>query len=180
MLADYIGVPQLRDLAGRSEHVSETITTDSMPRLAGLLYSSDAGSVKPLGIELRFAMGAEGFPEVNGHINGSVSIVCQRCLGQLNWPVDLDFRLIVVDREADSETVAEPFDAVVAGEHGIALGEVIEDELLGALPLAPVHETLEECEQNVGQHLIKEDVGEEQEQLNTPFAGLADLLGKET
>ena len=110
MLADHIGVSQLRDLAGRSEHYAESIPVGGMDRLAGLLHPDAALKDRQLGLRIEFLGGMQGFPELSGHIEGSLNIVCQRCLGSLEWPVDLDFRLVVIGSEADFDEVVEPFE----------------------------------------------------------------------
>ncbi len=90
--------------------------------------------------------------------------------------MQLDFHLIVVESEGDTEKVIEPFDVVVAGEHGIKLIEVIEDELLGSLPIAPMHEDAKECDPAASQHLMADPEHPEETELNKPFADLADLM----
>jgi uncharacterized protein len=67
---------------------------------------------------------------------------CQRCLEPMEFAVDTDETLVLA--ATLDEIHAEPADAhapdrVVAGKE-MALGELIEDELLLALPFAPRHE----------------------------------------
>ena len=175
MLADHIGVPHLRDLASRSEQLRDSINLGEMSRLEDILYSGSEQAGKELDVELEFLGGVQGYPEISGHVKGTLEIICQRCLGSLNWPVDLDFQLIVVGSEEDCDEVAEPFDAVVAGDHGVQLVSIIEDELLSSLPLAPMHETGDTCLVDV--EVVQEQAdAQESEETNKPFADLASLL----
>jgi uncharacterized protein len=178
MLADHIGVPQLRDLASRSEQLTDSIRLGGMSRLASLLHSGADLTDKELIVRVEFLGGMQGFPEISGHLSGSLDIRCQRCLGSLNWPVDLDFHLVVVGSEADVDEVAEPFDAVIAGEHGVQLMEVIEDELLSSLPLAPMHTNVANCETSAELRIISDvsDNAVVENETNKPFGNLAALI----
>jgi len=175
MLADHIGVPHLRDLASRSEQLRDTIDLGDMSRLTEVLYSGSDHTGKELAVELEFLGGVQGYPEISGNIKGTLQIACQRCLGSLDWPVDLNFQMIVVGSEEDFEEIAEPFDAVVAGDQGVQLTGIIEDELLSSLPLAPMHEKGDAC--HVAADVIQEqDEESAEEKTNRPFASLADML----
>ncbi len=178
MLADHIGLPQLRELASRSEQVTDSIRLGGMSRLASLLHSGADLTDKELNVRIEFLGGMQGFPEISGHLSGSLDIRCQRCLGSLNWPVDFEFHLVVVGSEADVDEVAEPFDAVIAGEHGIQLMEVIEDELLSSLPLAPMHSNVEKCETSAAVRNISKvfDSDADENETNKPFGKLAALI----
>lgn len=195
MLADHIGIPQLREMAGRSEQVSGEVGLRDLSRLAALLYA-DADKQR-IEVQLRFHRGAQGFPEISGKASGSIELRCQRCLGALAWPVDLEFQLAVVESDSDVEEVARPFDTLVAGEHGIELAKLVEDELLGSLPLAPMHEDFAVCAapdfpghsqdhekvddekanaKAPGDSAAAIESAAENEETHRPFAGLATLL----
>jgi uncharacterized protein len=177
MLADHIGIPQLRDLASRSEQVSEAIDLDSMSRLVDLMHADADLQAKKLEVQLKFLGGIQGFPEISGQLKGSLEICCQRCLGLLKWPIELDFHLVIVGSEADiSEDLAEHIDVMAAGEHGIQLTEVIQDEILSSLPLAPMHEDAGNCELPEIVEIISEAIDADETEMNNPFEGLADLI----
>jgi uncharacterized protein len=196
MLVDHTGIPQLRDLASRSEQVSDSIRVSDMSRLAELLHPDAELAESELDVRIEFLGGIQGFPEISGHITGSLDIYCQRCLGSLDLPVDTAFRLVVIGSAADLDEIAEPFDVVLAGEQGIRLAEVIEDELLASLPLAPMHADLVSCETSIGVKFIGDaidDTGdttkvnskmnsktdsevESDIEINRPFEDLAALL----
>ena len=188
MLADHIGMPQLREMAGRSEQVSVEVGLKDLSRLAALLYA-DADQQR-IEVQLSFHRGAQGFPEISGKASGSIELRCQRCLGSLAWPVDLDFQLAVVESDSDVEEVARPFDTLVAGEHGIELAKLVEDELLGSLPLAPMHEDFAVCtvpdfpghnqaDEQAGSDSAAEVESEaDSQETYRPFAGLATMINR--
>ncbi len=186
MLADRIGIPQLRDMAGRSERVVTVIELVELERIADLLNqewvdnkSANSGRYR-LQVEAQFADHGRGFPELVCQVSGILPLSCQRCLSLLDWDVALDFRLAIVAAESDLDHVTERFDAVVADEHGFSLVEAVTDELLGSLPLAPTHSDRTQCavaEQYI-QAVPDDDRAARKEQVNRPFANLATLVGR--
>ena len=71
-----------------------------------------------------------------GRVEGTWPLVCQRCLGDLDWRFDVKFATLVLGSEDDG---AVDQDVVVCPGGRISLEPVIEDELLLALPNAPAH-----------------------------------------
>jgi uncharacterized protein len=176
MLADHIGIPQIRDLASRSEQYTESIRVGSLSRLAELLYPESDQEGRLLDVSIEFAGGRKGFPEIRGRVEGALELLCQRCLGPLSWQSALDFRLVVVGNEADLEFVSEPFDAVISGETGICLMEIVEDELLSSLPLAPMHADEENCDPSGDVEIVAADDEPAEGEMNKPFGDLAAML----
>jgi uncharacterized protein len=73
-------------------------------------------------------------------ISGEVGLTCQRCLGEMPYAVELERTLYLARNEAEMERLdALPdSDAIQAGET-LGLVELVEDEVLLSLPLAPMH-----------------------------------------
>ena len=70
-----------------------------------------------------------------------VWLTCQRCLQPMALPLALDQRLRFVQGETQAEALdAESEDDVLALVRWMDLRELVEDELLLALPLVPRHE----------------------------------------
>jgi uncharacterized protein len=76
-------------------------------------------------------------------VSGTLGLVCQRCLKRLAFPVEIRTRLLLVppgQAWPDEELAEDGFDAVAA-EKEMVLLSLIEEEVLLALPIAPMHET---------------------------------------
>jgi uncharacterized protein len=73
-------------------------------------------------------------------ISGEVGLTCQRCLGEMPYAVEVERTLYLARNEAEMERLdALPdSDAIQAGET-LGLVELVEDEVLLSLPLAPMH-----------------------------------------
>jgi uncharacterized protein len=132
------------------------------PRLRDVL-ASDAGEVA---YEVSGVRDERGRPGLRLKVNGMLSLRCQRCLEPMPFEVHTDETLVLAATLA--EIHAEPADAhapdrVVAGKE-MALRELIEDELILAVPYAPRHES---C--------IPAGAGDRAEKVS-PFAGLRGLM----
>ena len=73
-------------------------------------------------------------------ISGEVGLTCQRCLGSMPYTVEVERTLYLARNEAELERLdALPdSDAIQAGER-LSLVDLVEDEVLLSLPLAPMH-----------------------------------------
>ena len=115
-------------------------------------------------------------PEVWLHLKTStvMSLTCQRCLAPVEVPVALarDFRFVTDEQTAAAQD-DESEEDVLALSRTFDLLELVEDELLMEMPLAPRHETCPPV------HLVVEDEGFEGSSARheNPFAVLGQLKG---
>jgi len=108
------------------------------PRLRDLLHD-DSGTIA---YEARGGMSALGRPQLTLRAWGTLQLTCRRCLEALAFPVSVDSTLLLATSQAalDAEPMtAEGPDSVVATKE-MSLRDLVEDELLLALPFAPTHE----------------------------------------
>lgn len=78
-------------------------------------------------------------------LQGSVPLQCQRCLTGMDQPIELHlaFRFVRDEAEANAQDDDAEEDLLVASKQ-FNLLELIEDELILALPFAPAHEVCPE------------------------------------
>lgn len=85
--------------------------------------------------------GGEGQIWLSLSVQAPVWLTCQRCLQPFQVPLAFERRLRFVRGEAEAEALdAESEDDVLALSRSLDLRELVEDELLLALPLVPRHE----------------------------------------
>ncbi|WP_294768472.1 YceD family protein [uncultured Rhodoferax sp.] len=152
-------------------------------RLAGFerLRTETEGS--PEGVQVQFAAAgsvrtdAAGVEEPWLHLRGStvLTLTCQRCLGPVDVTVDFDrnFRFVASEALAEVEDEESEEDVLVASRTFNVL-ELVEDELLMAIPAVPKHET---CPQAVKLEAVDPDFEGGQEEKPNPFAVLQKLKG---
>jgi len=107
---------------------------ESLPRLA---QSGCSGSV--LDFVLAGEINERGKPGLKLAVGGSVRLECQRCLGNLGFPVHIEARLEFASIEAEITAADDDIERVVAGRE-MSVAALVEDEVLLALPMVPKHE----------------------------------------
>jgi uncharacterized protein len=93
-----------------------------------------------------------GHPLLQLSVKAEVKLMCQRCLTPFAFVVDSDATLLLTqDEEAADELedkLADEDIDVIAGSKSMNALELVEDEVLLAIPLSPKHER---CPDQIGQ-----------------------------
>ena len=117
-------------------------------------------------------------PQVWLHLKAAtrLALVCQRCLN----PVDVDVSLERSFRFVPDEAMAaaqddESEEDVLAESRSFDLQQLVEDELLMDMPLAPRHE---QCPESLPASAGDEEFEQAQEERANPFAVLGRLKGR--
>lgn len=131
------------------------------PRLRDMLAAHE-GEVS---YEVDGVRDAHGRPSLRVKVRGTLGLRCQRCLEALPCDVRSDVTLVLAGTQAEID--AEPADVnspdrVVAGKE-MPVRDLLEDELILALPYAPRHEG---CSARAANAAAK----------SLPFAGLRGLM----
>jgi len=114
------------------------LSLSAFERLRDVL-ASDEGEVA---YELKGVRDERGRPSLRLRVRSTLQLRCQRCLGPLAFEVQADSLLVLAatqaEIDADPVDVQSP-DRVLAGRE-MAVADLIEDELILAVPYAPRHE----------------------------------------
>ena len=110
------------------------------------LLPSLSCSDNALQVQLVFHLDERRVRTLEGSIEGHVDLVCQRCLGALRLPLDLKFRLGIAADEAQVERLPDGYEPLLVTGEPMRTYDVIEDEVLLALPAIPLHEGVDRCE----------------------------------
>lgn len=160
VLPERIDIARLADSAATLEG---SVPVARFARLADQLASREGSVDATLGFGRE-----DGREVVSGRIEGRLTLVCQRCLGGVEVPVAARVDLVRVASEAAAAEVEGAHDPFVAPTREVALAELVEDELILALPLVPMHEGDARCAPRAA------PPGEDQRR-ESPFAALASL-----
>ncbi len=138
----------------------------SLPRLRGSLVEA-TGDAR---FRLAFSRDEAQRAVLRCEVVATLKLRCQRCLEALDHKVSTDTLLALVLRMDEERHLPEPYDPLPVSNESIRPGDLIEDELLLALPQIPMHEpTL--C----ARQLPDVDVARMQSGGASPFAVLAEL-----
>lgn len=167
-LPDKIDPWRLTAEGGRLEGV---LALASLPRLAAELEHTE-GEVS---VALATGVDSQGLRYIIGRLQTGIALICQRCLGPLQWPLDIAVSLALVRNEMMADRLPEQYEPLVVADGLIRVADLVEDELLLALPLIPQHDQIQQCETHVGQaSSASEPVPDAKKR--QPFAVLASLL----
>jgi uncharacterized protein len=177
MLSSRIEMSTLAELAAQNACRSMRVDPLDLPRLAQLVVDSrdDVSDGPPLTADIRFDEGPERLPRVQLTIAGRMKLECQRCLQPFEYPVEIDTVLTMLMDEDQGNQIEDPFDSILVSHDGLNIEAAIEDEILAALPIAPVHGPESDCG---GSGKADVETQTDAVQMNRPFAGLASLIGR--
>lgn len=140
-LQAWYSVGDLEVLGSRGTELRGELKLGRMSRLGELLHD-DGGSVKA---SLRFRHRDGGGLVLDLDYETTLALTCQRCLERLEYPVAEHVELAVVESEALERRLPPGCDSLVLGDERLNPAQLIEDELIVAVPLVPKHERMEEC-----------------------------------
>jgi uncharacterized protein len=135
---------------------------DGFARLRDMLASA-AGEVS---YAVEGMLDGRGRPALRVKVRGTLQLRCQRCLEALPFAVTSDEMLVLAATQAEIDAdPADPSlpDRLLAGE-AMSVRNLVEDELILALPYAPRHEACEARAKAAGDEKV------------SPFAGLRGML----
>ena len=156
-------------LAGGEAEIDFDVPLAELPRLRARI-AGIGGSVRGTA---RFGR-QSGFAVVDLSLAGRAILQCQRCMQAMELPIESTTHVALILAEADAAEVPEQLEPVLAREGRISAGELVEEELLLALPIVPLHEQMRDCAVPASAPLLAEEAPEHVTQ--RPFAGLDDLL----
>jgi DUF177 domain-containing protein len=128
------------------------------------------GAVQPRGVlhyEVEGVPQEQGRPALRLRVSGKLQLTCQRCLGALEHSLRVDALLLLFASESEIDAIpvdAEAPDGIVATKE-LAVRDLIEEEVLLAIPYAPRHDECKAGAQAAGTQRAR------------PFADLRALLG---
>lgn len=106
----------------------------AMPRLGGLLAATEGALVAAV----EFGREADLVWYVRVRVEGRLPLTCQRSGKVFDFPIAVDSRLGLMRQEADEAALPPGYEPLLVQGDSIRPTDVVEDELILALPLVPV------------------------------------------
>jgi len=150
-----------------------SVPIQSWPRLAAAVLEPEGAVSVDVKVAPLPGVGGSAVTTVVGRLSACVPLRCQRCLETVRVEMEQELNLAVT-AESGEQAVPDQMEAWPLLTGPVSLGELLEDELLLALPLVPMHADPADC----GELLAKLDslrgndgpIGSE-----NPFAALKNL-----
>jgi uncharacterized protein len=112
-----------------------------------------------------------GHPQMALSVSGSVKLLCQRCLTPFEFGIASESVLVLANDEASADAIDALLDddaiEVIVGSRTFNIADLIEDEVLLAIPASPKHEVCPD-------KLLPDTPGEAEKKVS-PFAVLKNL-----
>jgi uncharacterized protein len=176
-----------------------TMPLKRLPRLVPLLAPAEAGAAwQDARFSAAFSHDRQGTVVVDIRVQANLPLVCQRSLEPYLEPVERRSWLAVVESVAEQDEVPEHYEPVLVEKGRLALQDLVEDELLLALPQVPRNPETSAVQRSTGgdgggsgdgrRETGPEDAGgssasgdthgdrTSDEPTHRPFEGLADLM----
>ncbi len=169
-------IPEFLDLVQKADLGTE-IEGDwplaRMDRLAEMLVDTEGM------VSSRLQLSRDGRQRLLvGEVSAAVQVTCQRCMQPMNLDLHAELKLGMVSDEAQADQLPDAFEPLLVGDEPTRLPDVLEDELLLAMPLVPMHDF--DCSdylQKQKQRQAEDEVQAEAEKAQqNPFSVLKDLL----
>ncbi|HEY0974279.1 MAG TPA: YceD family protein [Solimonas sp.] len=162
-----MAVPQRVKASGavaQSARYEGALPVSALPRLCAALVRDD--EVVEVHLQVSRAMGRVA---LQGTLQGSLSLQCRRCDRTYAWPLHSSVDLRLVDSDDEERALLESADPYRVEDDQLPLHEMIEDEVLLALPMLPRCPTCETLVQDLPAPQGADAVPEQRE---NPFAAL--------
>ena len=166
-------LPRLVDhykMANQAQELEGTIPLNEFARLCEIV-SGDEGDVH---LKLAFSKSDQNRTHVSGEAGVEVTLICQNCMTAFATHLSCSVDAQIVADESELRSLEEDQDGLVSAERLVPVTQLVEDELLLAVPMIPRH-TEGDCP---GHGFQSEVEGQPTDTENThrPFAGLAEAM----
>lgn len=156
-------------IADKGDEIQGKWPISELPRLKELLVK-DTGD-----IEVRMDFGHHGrLRTVTGNISGLLKVICQRCMQPMDLELNTEFKLAMVQTEEQADKLPDEFEPLLVDEDKMSVPQMLEEELLLAIPLVAMHDT--ECSDFIVKQKQWQAENESQQEKENPFSVLKDLL----
>ena len=127
------------EFAEKNLTISEQISPITCERLAETLIVSSK-HLTNIRYTLTGAAKKMQLPSLHLTINATLPVLCQRCLEEMQLEFALNFNYVITDTAPTEADESDEIDWLEAATE-MNVNELVEDELLIAMPIAPMHNT---------------------------------------
>ncbi|MCU7947361.1 MAG: DUF177 domain-containing protein [Candidatus Thiodiazotropha sp. (ex Cardiolucina cf. quadrata)] len=149
---------------------SGQLPLDALLRLSACL-------LKPAGVvhfELIFSRDPQRRAILSGWLKTALSLQCQRCLEEVILPIDIRLSQVFVRGLDEAGLLSESLDPCLVEEEQVTFTDLIEDELLLALPQVAMHDS-GICPASLLASPDEMPIESNEQERENPFAVLAEL-----
>jgi len=159
-----------RRLCEQGKAYEGSVALRDLPRLTPLLTSLEGEAA----FALEFDRDEEKRLRIRGKVTADLGLLCQRCMLSMQLPVQAAFCLSPVSGPVEAEGLPDEYDPLMLEAAAMRPLDLIEDELILAIPPAPRHSEAE-CAVKLADFRMQPEGQEPEAAEDNPFAVLAEL-----
>ena len=125
-----------RKFAYSGVQMTASLAISELDRLSESLADNEGEVV----LKLAFTTDYQYNCRITGNAKSELSLICQRCLAPFVLPIECQLKLMMVGTEQQAENLPASWEPCFINGEQINLYQLIEDELLLALPLVARHQ----------------------------------------
>ncbi|OGT43775.1 MAG: hypothetical protein A3F13_08550 [Gammaproteobacteria bacterium RIFCSPHIGHO2_12_FULL_40_19] len=107
----------------------------ALPRVEALCDQGDHQAA----VDLQFDQDASRVYFIQGSVKTTLNLICQRCNMPMSYEMDISFMLSPVVSEERAKNLPDRYEPVFMRDDVISVYEMVEDEMLLALPMVSKH-----------------------------------------
>ena len=119
----------------RGAHFEGAVPFVELPRLVDLLQEREGCAA----YRFDFVRDEQRRAVVKGKVSARLTLLCQRCMGPCSVEIASSVALALVSGIDEAERLPDSLDPLLVREDNVLLADLVEDELLLALPQIPMH-----------------------------------------
>ncbi len=123
-------------LARQRRVITGELAVRRMSRLLPMLTGSEDAVAQ---VALEFGTDDMGVRFIRGQVKATLGMTCQRCLQPMAQTVESQLALGLVTNQRDADLLPTHYDPLLVEQDHIVLLDMVEDELLLALPIVAIH-----------------------------------------
>lgn len=128
---------QARRLAKQGIQIEGTVELKDLERLSAQLADT-SGEAE---VRLQFRIDEDGNCVVETAITSRVTVLCQRCLEPMPLEISSGSNVLLIAGESQEQQDKAGYESYVIENGELVVRDLVEDELLLALPFAPTHQS---------------------------------------
>jgi uncharacterized protein len=158
-----------------------TMPIKRLKRLEPMLAPEDGGQDRLLLVRkdawfsAGFSYDRQRLVTIRLEVEAELPLICQRSLAPYLEKIGRRSLLVVIEDVAEQDLIPESYEPVLVEHRRMALQDIVEEELLLAIPQVPRNPEIAAVELSTGEE-VRTSSGTGTEQSHRPFAGLAGLM----
>lgn len=159
------------------QKVAGYLALESLQNLSAMLTDTE-GRAQAV---LTFYIDQDRRRRIDGELQATVNVQCQRCLEPVQIHLSEKFQLAVVSTEAKAKDLPATLDPWLSDEETLIPADIVEEQLILCMPIVSTHQ---QCNAAIVQDVLEKGVGiehsdqAEEKKANSPFSVLASLKNK--